>query len=79
MPKIWHDSPTGPKVDADYLRDMSKEGAYFCSRENLFSRGQLVPSDAYREGWERIFGKDEDNHPWDSLGVCQGDMDEDSR
>ena len=52
----YEDGPRGLKVDRDYLEGATREGAFLGSKEVLWAKGQLTASDAYREGWERIFG-----------------------
>ncbi len=67
MPR-YEDGQHGLKIDKDYLGGATKEGATLGSKENLFAPGQLTPSEAYREGWERIWGK-----YGKTLGVSQQD------
>jgi len=71
MASIYDDTETGMKVDRDYLDDMSKEGAFFSSKENLYSRGQLVPSKEYKSNYDKIC--------WGSLGVSQQDYDKEKK
>ena len=53
MKKVWEESPTGLKVNAEFLKGKAE------NREFLGNRDTVLPplTKAFREGWERIFGK----------------------
>lgn len=53
MKRIWEESETGLKVKRDYLEGKAKDGEF------LGNRDIPIPpiTQAYKEGWERIFGK----------------------
>jgi len=53
MRKIWTESPTGLRVDKEFLEKKAE------NREFLGNRDSVLPplTKEYAEGWERIFGK----------------------
>lgn len=53
MKKVWEESPTGLKVNAEYLRKKAENMEFLGNRDT-----PLPPNTrAYMKGWERIFGK----------------------
>lgn len=53
MKKIWTESSTGLQVDREYLQKKAENREFLGNRDFALP----VPSKAYREGWDRIFGK----------------------
>ena len=53
MPKVDWDNL---KADKDTVEGVAKEGAFLSSKENLYCRGLMIPSEKYKENWDRIFG-----------------------
>jgi len=43
------------KAKADYMEGKAEQGESWGSKENLFSPGQLTPSDKYKENGSKIF------------------------
>ena len=52
MKKIWTESPTGLLVDREFLQKKAENGEFLGNRDYALP----TASEAYREGWERIWG-----------------------
>jgi len=50
----YEDGPYGLKVNQDYLEGATREGAFLSTKENLYAPGQLTPSQAYRNNYDKI-------------------------